>query len=841
MKRLARILAGIGIGLLVIVVILAAVGIWFVRRPWPQVKGTLAVKGLEASAEVIRDQWGVPHIYAENEHDLFFAQGYVHAQDRLWQMEFNRRIGSGTLSAALGEATLDIDRFMRTLGLRRAAARDWTLADDATRAILQAYADGVNAYIASHRDRLPLEFVLLGVDPDPWTPVDTLLWGKVMAYSLSSSYGSELLRATMIAELGVEATQQLMPPYPGEGPFIVPPEVHSYAWLSGTSPQVAAGVRLNDLDGIRMSGIANLIRPNPSRGSNDWVVHGSRTSTGMPLLADDTHLSLDMPSIWYENGLHGGRFDVVGFSFPGVPMVIIGHNSRIAWGVTNLPADVQDLYIERLNSPDQPTQVEFQGEWRDLEIVQERIEVADGEPVVLDVLITQHGPIINDVVGSLQDAEPLALRWTALDSSFLFRAVVLLDLAGNWEDFRQALSFWDVPSQNFVYADVEGNIGYQTPGKIPIRPQGKSGLSAGPVPVPGWTGEYEWQGYIPFDELPSVLNPATGFVATANNKVVPDDYPYYLAYDWSAPYRAQRITDLLAADDSVTPEDIREIHAQTYSLPGELLRPYLLAAEPEGDLQARALELVDAWDLRCEAGSSGAAIFQTWYWFLVENTLRDELGDDLMDDYQGNPDRHVPVMIELMDQADSPWFDDVGTPAVETRDDIVRRSLADAVAWLSEGYGQDPAKWEWGELHAKTFVHQPLGQSGIGILEDLFNSKTVPARGDEFTVDAAWFSYDQPFAMTGGASQRFIADLSDLDNSQTIHTTGQSGQLFHRHREDFITPWQNVEYHPSPFSREAVEAYADTVLTLTPSEADDQDRSQRWPWTAVQSAFAPTP
>jgi penicillin amidase len=387
MKRLARILVGLGIVLLAIVVILAAVGIWFVRRPWPQVKGTVAVKGLEVPVEVIRDEWGVPHIYAENELDLFFAQGYVHAQDRLWQMEFNRRVGSGTLSAALGESTLDIDRFMRTLGLRRAATRDWTLADDDTRAILQAYADGINAYIASHRGRLPLEFVILGVDPDPWTPVDTLLWGKVMAYSLSSSYGSELLRATMIAELGSEATQQLMPPYPGEGPFIVPPEVHNYAWLQG--------VRLNDFDGARMSGIADLVKPNPSRGSNNWVVHGSRTSTGMPLLADDTHLSLDMPSIWYENGLHGGRFDVVGFSFPGVPMVIIGHNSRIAWGVTNLPADVQDLYVERLNSPDQPTQYEFQGEWRDLEIVQERIEVADGEPVVLEVLITHHGPALD--------------------------------------------------------------------------------------------------------------------------------------------------------------------------------------------------------------------------------------------------------------------------------------------------------------------------------------------------------------------------------------------------------------------------------------------------------------
>ena len=368
-----------------------------------------------------------------------------------------------------------------------------------------------------------------------------------------------------------------------------------------------------------------------------------------------------------------------------------------------------------------------------------------------------------------------------------------------------------MPSQNFVYADVDGNIGYQSPGKIPIRAPGHQGL----VPVPGWTGEYEWQGFIPFDELPSVFNPSTGFIATANNKVVPDDYPYHLAYEWAAPYRAQRITDLLAADASITIEDIRDIHAQTYSLPAEALRPYLLAVEPENDLQARALAQVEAWDLYNEADRPGASVYQVWYWFLVQNTLRDELGDDLADDYLSNHYIHVPLMVEMMAQADNPWFDDVTTPQVETRDEIVRRSLADAAAWLSERYGDAPKKWEWGRLHTMTFVHQPLGQSGIGLLENLFNSKTIPARGDNLTVDAASSSFDEPFAVRSGVSQRFIADLSDLGNSVTVHTTGQSGQLFHPHREDFISPWQNVEYHPMLFSREAVEANAEAVLTLS--------------------------
>jgi penicillin amidase len=780
--------------------ILAGVGTWFVRRPWPQVKGTLAVAGLSAPVTVIRDQLGVPNLYAENEHDLFFAQGYVHAQDRLWQMEFNRRIGSGTLSAILGETTLDTDRFLRTLGLRRAVERDWAQTDADTRAILEAYAAGVNAYVDTHRDRLPLEFTLLGVDPEPWTPVDTLAWGGVMSYSLCGNYEDELLRARLIATVGQTATLELMPPYPASGPFIVPPEARSYAWLRGA-----------EMEGLEAVN-ALLGGSRPDWGSNNWVVHGSRTATGKPLLADDTHLGLDMPSIWYENGLHGGRFDSVGYSFPGAPLVIIGHNVRIAWGVTDLPADVQDFYIEKLDDPARPTQYEFEGQWYDLNVAHEDIAVKGAEPVGLDVLITRHGPILNDVLGELPGAEPLALRWTILEGNELFRAVVDLNLATNWDEFRRALSYWDAPSQNFVYADVEGNIGYQSPGKIPIRAAGHRGT----VPVPGWTGQYEWQGYIPFDELPSVLNPPTGFIVSANNKVVPDDYPYYLTDDWAAPYRAQRITDLLAADDSVTMEDIRNIHAQTYSLPAEALRPDMLASQPANDREAQALDQVRAWDLYLEAERTGVPVYEAWYWFLVQNTLRDELGSDLMDTYLGYGSVHMPAMIALMAQPDSPWFDDRTTPQVETRDDMVQRSLTDAITWLASAYGDDPEKWTWGRLHTKTFVHQPLGQSGIGLLEKLFNSPTIPARGDPFTVDAASFDGQHPFAMTGGVSQRTIADLSELDNSRMIHTTGQSGQLFNRHRQDMISLWQAVEYGPMPFSRAAVEANGVAVLTLTP-------------------------
>jgi penicillin G amidase len=798
-RTVRRILAIAGILILVLAVVLAGVGTWLVRRPWPQVKGSISAPGLTAPVQIIRDKWGVPHIYAENEHDLVFAQGYVHAQDRLWQLEFNRRIGSGTLSAIIGDSTLDIDRFMRTLGLRRAAEKDWALMSADMRVSLQAYADGVNAYVDSHRSRLPLEFTILGVDPAPWTPIDSLTWGKVMAFNLGSNYDYELLRSRIIAELGNEAAQTLLPPYDSGAPVIVPAGTGNYTWLKGvdgsTSPTVSA------LLGHSETGA----------GSNNWVVSGSRTVTGKPLIADDMHLGLNMPSVWYENSLHGGRFDVAGYSFPGVPLIIVGHNSRIAWAVTNLPADVQDFYIEKLDDPTNPKAYEFKGQWEALTIIPETIEVKDSQPVVVDVKITRHGPIMNDVIGSLEDAEPLALSWTALDGTRLMNAVCGLNLASNWEEFRHALESWDVPSQNFMYADVDGNIGYQSPGLVPIRATGHQGL----VPVPGWAGEYEWQGFIPFDELPRSYNPDQGFIVSANNKVVEDTYPYSLAYEWSAPYRAQRITDLLTADQSVSREDMSAIQSQTYSLPAEALRPYLQAVQPATDPEVSALDMVNSWDLRNETDRAGAAVYQVWYWFLVRETLGDELGDDLLNAYLPYDTSHVPMMVELMKEPGNPWFDDTTTVQVETRDDIVRSSFSNAVTWLEESLG-NPGKWEWGKLHTKVFVHQPLGQSGIGIIERLFNTKAVPARGDNFTVDAAWFDYSDPFAMSGGASQRLIVDLSDWSNSLSIHSTGQSGQLFHPHRADMVHPWQNVEYHPLIFDRDAAEANAEGTLTLTP-------------------------
>jgi len=603
-RRIFPILASV----IILVVLIALIGgTWFVRRSFPTVRGTLRVNGLKADVRVYRDSWGIPYIYAKNNHDLFFAQGYVHAQDRLWQMDFHRRIGQGRLSEIFGKSTIKTDRFLRTIGLARAAQADQQVLDADTLAVLKAYADGVNAFISTHQGSLPLEFTILGYKPEPWKPVDTLVWGKVMAWDLGGNWDSELLRARLVQKIGQNSLDVLYPGYPQAGPFIVPPEARNYAFLG--QPR---------LDSVAQAlSVAQRIPfgANNGLGSNNWVIDGSKSATGKPMLANDPHLGIQMPSIWYEMGLHGGDYDVVGATFPGAPGVVIGHNAQISWGVTNLGPDVQDIYLEKVN-PDNPNQYKVAGQWQDMNVFQEEIKVkGQKKPEQVTVRITRHGPLLNEVVEGL--SEPAALQWTAIrQPGEVFRSVLLIDGAHDWKSFQNAVQYWDAPAQNFVYADVDGHIGYQASGRIPVRAKGQ-----GILPVPGWTGEYEWTGYIPFDKLPSVLDPPTHFIATANNKVVPDSYPYFLGYDWSAPFRAMRITAQLGAKEKLSADDFRNIQADTTSLPAKKIVPLILQLTPDGQLQERAMAELKKWDFRQEVDRPGGAIFQVFYWRLCRTYL----------------------------------------------------------------------------------------------------------------------------------------------------------------------------------------------------------------------------
>ncbi len=818
-RRILFIVLGL---ILALVAIVAIAGFFFVRTPFPDTDGkvqvpdaaaiaqslpeageTLQFSTLQSPVTVYRDEYGVPQIYADNLHDLFFAQGYVQAQDRLFQMDFQRRVGTGTLSEVLGEATLETDRFLRTLGTNRAAAKDLEVMSQETLSDLQAYADGVNAYISANQDSLPLEFRILGYKPQPWEPLHSVAWGKMMAWNLGGNWETELMRARLLDTMGAEMTADLLPHYPLSGPFIIPPEVKSYAGLDA-------------IDFDKVMAVKSLLKAtDPDIGSNNWVVAGSHTTTGKPLVANDPHLGMQIPSIWYLVGLHGGGLDVVGASLAGAPGVVIGHNDRIAWGVTNVGPDVQDLFLEKVN-PDNPNQAEFQGKWEDMQVVEERIAVKGRtEPVIETVRITRHGPIMNAVTSKIGEEAPLmAFRWTALDSGKLFESVLQIDKAQNWEEFRSALQDWSAPSQNFVYADVDGNIGYQMPGQIPIRAKGD-----GTVPVPGWTGEYEWTGTIPFDELPSVYNPEVGYVATANNQVVPDSYPYLISTEWAAPYRAARIVELIEGKDKLSPDDFAAIQGDIHPVPTDSFVPLLGAIDLSGASKEaqKAQEMMLAWDRKMDADAPEPLIYEMYVKKLAQETFGDELaasGDEaLTEDYlSSHRNDYTQTLERLAGEPTSAWWDDVRTSPVEGANDIVTRAFAAAVSELQASYGQAPDQWQWGKPHFANFDHLVFAE--VSPLDSIFN-RSIPARGTNFTVNAASPAYDT-LAMDAGASYRHIVDLSNLANSRFIHTTGQSGLAFNPHYDDLIPLWQNVEYLPMRFDRAEIEKSAKDVLVLEP-------------------------
>ncbi len=817
MKRiLLRVLLVLAVVLVLVIILGGGAGYWFITRSHPQTSGTLKLPGLQGKVEVIRDRNGVPHIYADSVDDLYMAQGYVHAQDRLWQMEFNRHVGLGRLAELFGQDLVDEDTFLRTIGLARAARRDLEAADPDTVTHLARYAEGVNAFIHAHTDNLPLEFVLLGYVPADWEPVDTLVWGKVMAYDLGGNYDRELLRAAIRKELGDEAMRALIPPYPAAGPFIIPPTVKSFASKPASSARRAAQVPL-DIGAPRFS---RLLQVNAlfgaldhGIGSNNWVVDGTKSTTGKPLLANDPHLGIQMPSIWYVNGLHCNTvsaqcpLDVVGYSFAGVPGVIIGHNARIAWGVTNAEPDVQDLYVEKLN-PANPNQYEYMGKWEDMQRVNEVIKVKGGADVPLRVQLTRHGPIMTDVFEGV--TEPLALRWTALDEpSRLFRAVPALNTAQNWDEFRAALRDWDIASQNFVYADVDGNIGYQLAGKIPIRAQGN-----GTLPVEGWTGENEWQGYIPFDELPMVLNPSDHYILTANNQIVPNEYPHLITVDWSPPYRAQRIEQLLNEKDKLSPEDFQTIQRDVYSLPLVELQAYLKSLSTDHFLTRRALDYVNAWDGKVEREAQAPALLEATYHALVRDLFAKRLSAETFEMYRLDGSVHRMLIDQLLDDPQNEWWDDPATPARETRDDRLKIAYKEGVDFLGGLYGDAPPEWKWGRIHYALFAH-PFGEQEP--LNLLFNVGPVPTNGHGFTVNAASYRPNKDnYAQRSGASMRLISDTAAWDRSLWIHTTGESGQPLSPHYSDLTYRWRDGEYETLPFTRAAVERASAAVLTLEP-------------------------
>ncbi len=885
---------GIGVvAVLVVVMVGAAITALTVsRRPLPDASGEYRINGLDGEVQVLRDDLGIPQIYASTSHDLFLTQGYVHAQDRFFEMDFRRHVTAGRLSELVGEAGLDVDRTIRTLGWRHVAEQELPLLSPETREYLQAYADGVNAYIGSREPgQLAMEYSVLGLqvdvpDIEPWTSVDSLAWLKAMAWDLLGNYDEELGRAAVYGQaqgyggdVALDMVNAIYPGYPTERnlPVLTTPELlESNAELEasegatgadGTDASGASGPGgLGDGAGVEqaladvsaaLDAVPALLGEGDGLGSNSWVVSGEHTSSGLPLLANDPHLGISQPGIWYQNGLHCTTvgtecpFDVAGFSFAGLPGVVIGHNADLGWGFTNMYSDAVDLFLERVY-PDGTYLVD--GERVPLTEREEVISVNGGADVTISVRSTGHGPIVSDVLaasrgatgGPPQENQPpagvsgfsVAMQWTALTPGRTADAIFMLDTASTPEDVAAAAASFEVPSQNIVFATTSGDIGYQAPGKVPLRADVTDGPvpSDGSWPRPGWDSRYDWQGFVDAADMPSVLNPEEGFVVAANQAVeAPGEEPF-LSRDFDYGYRSQAIRDalegLIADGVEMTAQHMTDIQLIDVNPYAEMLVPVLRQVAIEGDSPQEiaftqgAVDLLDDWDYRNDADSAAAAYFAAVWTNLLRLTFWDQVPADQR---PSGGSRWLEAVRSLLEEEDSPWWDDRATlTQVEQRDQILAEALSAARTQLTVLLGKDPSDWRWGALHQAAPQHEVLGgEASPGVIRTIVNPDPIEVAGGSSIVNAngwdasAWQDLDgEPtypiFTVTAVPSMRMVLDASDWDASTWVQLTGNSGHPLSPHYSDQFRSWADGETYPWAFSVEAVDAATVDTLTLSP-------------------------
>jgi penicillin G amidase len=746
----------------------------YLRLSLPQTTGEIDVAGIAAPVEILRDRHGIAHIFAASEADAQFALGFVHAQDRLWQLEMNRRIGSGRVAELVGAAALDTDRFLRTLGVRRVAEANVRHLDADTRKILSAYAAGVNAFLAT-KPVLPLEFWLLRAAPEPWSEVDTAAWAKMMAWDLGGNWRSELLRLQLARRLPSAAIEQFLPAYPGDTPPPLPDLRELYGGMEKQPAQVSEAQSIIG-------------------ASNSWVVSGAHTASGKPLLANDPHLGLSAPNIWYLAQLHAPGLDAIGATLPGMPGIVIGRNARIAWGATNTGPDVQDLYLERLDG-------------RTLSARQETIKVKGAEDVQITVRVSRHGPVISDALQSALDATPrgyaLAMAWTALaEDDASLAALVRLGRARDWHEFVEATKSLHAPQQNLSYADVEGNIGFIAPARVPVRkPQN---ALRGLAPAPGWDVRYDWDGYIPFDELPRALNPSAGAIVTANHKIVPAGYRHHITDEWDVPYRARRIEDLLKEVKAHDVASFRRMQMDAVSLAAREMLPLMLSIRSDAEVVRR----LAAWDGAMAADRSEPLIFDAWWRELARAVYADELGPA----FAGRWRPRVEFMKKVLEEK-SAWCNDVRTPRIESCDELLNLSLDKALADVHRRYGDDAV---WGSAHEARLRHRPF--SRVAGLNHVFDIR-VPSAGGSYTINRGemdWGDEAEPFANRHASSLRAIYDLGDPQASVFIMPGGQSGNPLSAHYRDLAPLWARGEYLPMISDRKRLESLGLQRLVLKP-------------------------
>jgi penicillin amidase len=744
------------------------------RRPLPQTEGRIRVQGAGGPIEIRRDRWGVPHIFAQSEEDAWFGQGYCHAQDRLWQLDLYRRLSSGRLAEIAGPQGLPMDRFLRTLGLRRIALREETELSDRLAAAMDAYSAGVNA--AAAVQPLPLEFRLMRLDFEPWRPADTLTITKLLALGLSANWERELLRADLTRLVGPERAGRLDPGYPAGNPVALEPGVG----FSGDG--IAIADQITALRG------ALGLAPDAT-GSNNWAVAPSRSATGGALMAGDPHLSPGLPGIIYQVGLNVGDRFCRGASFPGRLGIAMGQTNDVAWSFTNTAADTMDLFVERIEGEE----YEFEGEMRPLELVEEEIVVRGrAVPERLVVRASHHGPIVNEALGA-DEAEPLALRWAALDGACVTEASVNVFSVTSGAELVDSLDDHNAPVSSLVWADRHGSIGFKCIGKVPIRRGDCPDL-----PKPGWSGEYEWEGWIPYEEMPELADPEAGFVLTANNRITPEDYPHHISSDWFDGYRARRIEDFLSSSEEHDLEGFRQLQTDMLSLPGIETAHRLSRLRPRDQRETAAIERLRSWDGRMDPDSVAATIYQAFTLRFAREVARAAIGDrDLVErwldravngfmSHVSTPWRWQSHLLELWKEGDEELIG-------RDWDGLALDALREAVNDLCARFGTDFSTWRWGRVHALEFSHA-LGAASP-LLAKIFNRRLEVGGGQETVCQVGWDPHD-PFQAIWAPAWRMVADPSDPDRSRWQTFTGQSGHVASPHYDDLQKRWLAGEMQP---------------------------------------------
>ncbi len=796
MKTLKTILTIVSL-VMIVAIIAGIVVVSGIRKSGkPVYEGQLTVPGLESEVTVYRDERGMPHIYASDEHDLYFAVGYVMAQDRLWQMDLIRRATSGRLSEIFGKSYEQTDLFLRSLDMTTKSKLVISNEDPEIVSWMQAYSDGVNAYINNAGKNLSPEFKILGYRPDKWELEDLANIIGYMGWDLASeNLNSDIFYHRLAKKLGPDRAALLIPDWKAVDDYVFP------GFLLADSLLDKARTFISSIDKLRTLGIVSF------SGSNNWAVSGTRTTTGKPILSNDMHLSFGSPGIWYEiHEVIPGKLNVTGVAVPGQPFVVAGHNEKIAWGMTNLMVDDIDLFAETVN-PDNPDQYLFNGEWRDMQVRKEVIGLKKGKADTLTLRFTHRGPIIS----GFRDVSDLALsmRWSGYDNSDEIRSVALLNRASDWNDFRSAISTFRSISQNIVYADTEGNIGLNTGGGIPVR------KGPGTMIRDGRTDEYDWKGFVPFNQLPFSYNPDNGSVSSANNRTVDDNYPYYISSGFVIPYRIIRIRQMLNEKDILSPDDFKRMILDQHSAFAALLTPFILRLDSrKGDLTPQGIRMLDTlrnWDYDMRAGGTASSVFEFFRWSFARNLLGDEMGDLYNQIFGISRDYYI---YRILKNGPDEFVDDITTPEKETLDDIILRSYKDCLATLSDSYGSDPSGWKWGDIHKFTIEH-PLGT--IKILERLFrfNSPTYSVGGSDHTVSP--YSYGAGFRVNHGASERHIFNTADWDQSFTIIPTGESGVLSSEFYLSQTDDYINGKFYRDAFSEDAVKKDAKYKLLLEPA------------------------